>query len=453
MRRGAQVMLQKAFLVGLVVTTLVLVSSFVLWAQELELVKLDECLEWFKQDPGEPQFKPGDVLTYKDIEKLKPWIPREFWSVIFTKDMKITIAETRDYSPHPLYLEATKKFGTQARIGPKGELLDYVAGYPFPSDSIKVGDPQAGYKLVWNWEYRWQNEGLGADHWEGWLRSPGGTIDRKVGGLYKRTYFTHRADLPENNYTVEAPDAKDFQRKEWVQITMPFDVKDTTFVSFRYADSFKEDDGWAYVPALRRVRRMSMATRADSFMGTEYTIDDFYNFSGRPADWEWKLINRRKMLTSIAIDKKTITDNDLYGHHKLIPITRWELRDTFIVDNIPKWERHPYARKLFYVDVQTMYSTWTSAWDKKNELWKGFILGWYWSEDGFNPQNKGLRLPVWASLTCIDYQNNKGTIAMPGPDSKWTASVYQGIPGETTEKMSGPGTVKYFDINRLTRGR
>jgi hypothetical protein len=427
-----------------------MMGSFSLWAQELQLVKLEECLKWFKQDPGEPQFKPGDVLTYKDVEKLKPWIPREFWGAIFTKDMKMIIGETRDYSPHPLYLEATKKFSAQTKIGPKGEPLNYVAGYPFVPDSIKADDPLAGYKLVWNWEYRWQNEGLGLDHWECWLRSPGGRIDRKIGGTHKRLYYNHRADLPDQNYTVDAPDAKDFQRKEWTQITMPFDVKDTTFVTFRYLDPFKEDDGWAYIPALRRVRRLSMATKADSFMGTEYTIDDFYNFSGRPADWEWKLIARRKMLTPIATDAMGYLDDKvLFGPIKLMPITRWEIRDTFVVENIPKWPRHPYGRKLFYCDVQTMYSTWTSAWDKKNELWKGFLLGWYWSEDGFNPVNKGLHLPVWSVLTCLDFQNNKGTVCSPGGEG----SNYQGVPGDTNEKMSGDMTVKYFDINRLTRGR
>mgnify|MGYP001580568071 CR=1 FL=1 len=134
-------MLKKFLLVGVVVVTFIWLIAFRVGAKELEVVKLDECLNWFKQDPGEPQFKPGDVLTYKDVEKLKPWIPREFWSGIFTQDMKLTIGETRDYSPHPLYLEATKKYGAQTKIGPKGELVDYVAGYPFPSDSIKVGDP------------------------------------------------------------------------------------------------------------------------------------------------------------------------------------------------------------------------------------------------------------------------------------------------------------------------
>jgi len=117
------------------------------------------------------------------------------------------------------------------------------------------------------------------------------------------------------------------------------------------------------------------------------------------------------------------------------------------MENTPKWERHPYGRKLFYSDAQTMYSTWTSAWDKKNELWKGFVLFWYWSEDGYNPANKGLRLPVATNLITYDYQNNKGTIIWVG------GATYQGIPGESKDKVSGAMAVKYFDINRLTRGR
>jgi hypothetical protein len=416
-------------------------------AQELELIKLEDCLNWFKQDPGEPQFKPGDVLTYKDIEKLKPWIPREFWSAIFFPEMEMKIGPTRDYSPHPAYLEATKKFGGQTKIGPKGELVNYVAGYPFPPDSINLGDPQAGTKLVWNWDRRWQNEGLGIPVVEVRLMSPGGRVDRAIGLTYKRLYYNHRADLSENNYTIDAPDAKEFQYKEWVQAYKPFDIKDTTFVTFRYVDFFKKDDAWAYVPALRRVRRLSMAARADSFLGTEYTMDDFYNFAGRPLEWEWKLIARRKMLVPLGVDTESY--KEFYGPLKLVPHTRWEIRDTWVVENIPKWDRHPYSRKLFYCDAQTMYSTWTSAWDKKNDLWKGFVLFWYWSEDGYNPINKGLRLPVVTNLITYDYQNNKGTIVWIGEEGV----ALQGIPGESKERISGTMAVKYFDINRLTRGR
>jgi len=433
-----------ALILSLLVTMGLMAGNPIL-AQEPELVKLDECLNWFKQDPGEPQFKPGDVLTYKDIEKLKPWIPREFWSAIFFPEMEIKIGPTRDYSPHPAYLEATKKFANETKIGPKGELVNYVAGYPFPPDSIKLGDPQAGSKLVWNWDYRWQNEGYGLPSWEARLMSPGGTMDRNIGGFYKRLYYNHRADLPENNYVIAAPDAKDFQYKEWVQATKPFDIKDTTFVTFRYVDPFKEDDAWAYVPALRRVRRLSMAARADSFLGTEYTMDDFYNFSGRPLEWTWNLIAKRKMLVPLGVDAEAYTE--FYGPLKLVPHARWEIRDTWVMENTPKWERHPYGRKLFYSDAQTMYSTWTSAWDKKNELWKGFVLFWYWSEDGYNPANKGLRLPVATNLITYDYQNNKGTIIWVG------GATYQGIPGESKDKVSGAMAVKYFDINRLTRGR
>jgi predicted RND superfamily exporter protein len=54
----------------------------------------------------------------------------------------------------------------------------------------------------------------------------------------------------------------------------PANVKDTAFLTFDYAATDQEDDQWLYLPALRKVRRISASDRGDYFMGTDFTYED-----------------------------------------------------------------------------------------------------------------------------------------------------------------------------------
>ncbi|GAK56064.1 hypothetical protein U27_03026 [Candidatus Vecturithrix granuli] len=54
----------------------------------------------------------------------------------------------------------------------------------------------------------------------------------------------------------------------------PADVKDTGFLSWNYDDESKDDDQWLYLPALKKVRRISSSKKKDYFMGTDFTYED-----------------------------------------------------------------------------------------------------------------------------------------------------------------------------------
>lgn len=59
--------------------------------------------------------------------------------------------------------------------------------------------------------------------------------------------------------------------------TAPSNVKGTAFLTYDYPDKTKDDDQWLYLPALRKVRRISAADRGDYFLGTDFTYDDIKN--------------------------------------------------------------------------------------------------------------------------------------------------------------------------------
>ena len=54
----------------------------------------------------------------------------------------------------------------------------------------------------------------------------------------------------------------------------PTNVKGTGFLTYDYPEADKDDDQWLYLPALRKVRRISAADRGDYFLGTDFTYED-----------------------------------------------------------------------------------------------------------------------------------------------------------------------------------
>jgi outer membrane lipoprotein-sorting protein len=54
----------------------------------------------------------------------------------------------------------------------------------------------------------------------------------------------------------------------------PQDVAGTGYLSFSYDDETKDDDIWLYLPAMKRVRRITGSGKNDDFMGTDFTYED-----------------------------------------------------------------------------------------------------------------------------------------------------------------------------------
>ena len=54
----------------------------------------------------------------------------------------------------------------------------------------------------------------------------------------------------------------------------PKNVKDTAFLTYDYPEVQRDDDQWLYIPAARKVRRISASDRGDYFLGTDFTFED-----------------------------------------------------------------------------------------------------------------------------------------------------------------------------------
>ncbi len=76
----------------------------------------------------------------------------------------------------------------------------------------------------------------------------------------------------------------------------PRNVKGTALLTYDYRDPKREDDQWLYLPAMRKVRRISAADRGDYFLGTDFTYEDIKNETkGAIEDFDWKTIKEEKI--------------------------------------------------------------------------------------------------------------------------------------------------------------
>ena len=102
----------------------------------------------------------------------------------------------------------------------------------------------------------------------------------------------------------------------------PKNVKNTAFLTYDYPASNKDDDQWLYLPAARKVRRISASDRGDYFLGTDFTYEDI------------------KLESKVSLEdyhRKTLREENLDDHQ------------TYVVEAIPVSKQ--IAKELGYSKV------------------------------------------------------------------------------------------------------
>ena len=127
----------------------------------------------------------------------------------------------------------------------------------------------------------------------------------------------------------------------------PKNVKGTAFLTYDYPDKEKDDDQWLYLPAMRKVRRISASDRGDYFLGTDFSYEDI------------------KLETRVSIEdytRKTIGEDSEDGVHCIL------VEDKTIDDQTAKELGH--SRRENCVDDQIWIVRRSKFWDLQNNLLK-----------------------------------------------------------------------------------
>ena len=119
----------------------------------------------------------------------------------------------------------------------------------------------------------------------------------------------------------------------------PADVKNTSFMSWTY-DNDKSDDQWIYLPALKKVKRISSDSKSDYFMGSDFTYDD---------------LGDRKL------------DDDT---HELIGSETIDGVEYYVVESTPKDEEYMYSKTKTWIRKDNFIGLKKEFYDEDEDLLK-----------------------------------------------------------------------------------
>ncbi|GGO83343.1 membrane protein [Marinobacterium nitratireducens] len=170
----------------------------------------------------------------------------------------------------------------------------------------------------------------------------------------------------------------------------PADVRGTAFLSFTHATD--PDDQWLYLPALKRIKRISSANKSGPFMGSEFAYEDISSQELEKYSYKW------------------LRDELLDGH------------ETMVVERHPSYEHSGYTKQEMWVDKNMYEPLKIEYYDRKGAQLKTVTfhdyqqyLGQYWRPERMEMVNhqtgKSTTLEITnyrfrTGLTASDFNRN-----------------------------------------------
>ena len=142
----------------------------------------------------------------------------------------------------------------------------------------------------------------------------------------------------------------------------PRNIKDTAFLTIDYPTTEQDDDQWIYLPAMRKVRRISAADRGDYFLGTDFTYEDIKKETKVELNDYTRTTLREEMLDghrcyvvdAVAVDDKTARE---LGHSRSLS---WVDADIWIVRKAQFWDVQGNLLKTTHIrDIKKVQGIWT----------------------------------------------------------------------------------------------
>jgi len=110
----------------------------------------------------------------------------------------------------------------------------------------------------------------------------------------------------------------------------PNDVKNTSFLTYDYKDSNKDDDQWLYLPALKKTKRIASTDKSGSFMGSDFSYADMTDRDVKAYNYKIKkdTVVKGHKVWILEVIPKTQKTVDEYGYTKSYMFVR---KDNFMV--------------------------------------------------------------------------------------------------------------------------
>ena len=126
--------------------------------------------------------------------------------------------------------------------------------------------------------------------------------------------------------------------KSLIVFDSPRDVKGTAFLSFSHA--LEPDEQWLFLPALKRVKRISSGNKSGPFMGSEFAYED---------------------MASDEVEKYK---------YKWLRDEVWNGMNCWVVEQYPQYKKSGYKRRIVWTDKARLVPVRIDYYDRKDSLLK-----------------------------------------------------------------------------------
>ncbi len=161
----------------------------------------------------------------------------------------------------------------------------------------------------------------------------------------------------------------------------PKDIKGTAFLSFTHA--LDPDEQWLYLPAVKRVKRISSRNKSGPYLGSEFAFEDLSSFEVKKYKYNYL---RDEVVAGI---------------------------DCFVIEATPQYKHSGYTRTTLWIDKKRYIVLKIDYYDRKNSLLKtqtfhGYnqYLMQYWRPDEMRMVNHNNGKST--TLLWENYQFRKG---------------------------------------------
>jgi hypothetical protein len=336
---------------------------------------------------------PGTVITKQNWMQYKDcfsegvqhfWQGDLFWKM--PDDVQIKVGPQHSWTLPKPFVEATEKYGGQTRLlkQPDGryELENYVAGVPFPNPS----GPDKGTEIMANDTYKEQ----------GYLVAVAVELGNQGAFYTKDRFGNYSPEIVDATYRQLAynwqsdqgvprvdPLAAGAWYSEWLMVEQPEQSKYTAALTLFWQDNLKDEDDYAFVPALRRSLRLSSTARCAPLLGSDMVKDDQrVGWNGGVGKFVGKWLRDQKLLTLEEMNGQAAGTfpgeyDGVLGWPKP-SWGDWETRDTYVVDvrRIPELAPgYCYGSRVDYIDKQYYTNIAEDIYDTNLKLWKVVWVG------------------------------------------------------------------------------
>lgn len=354
----------------------------------------EEQASMFKEIP----VKPGDVITSSNWEKVKDIMPPSMVEWVKKGDLIVKIGEMEyDLEPDAEWLAASAKNQGKYSLNETKEIIDistkklpnYIYGDPFPGEIDIKNDPDAGIKIEHNISIQRTRSGQYTGDFDiDWVNRGG--VERSLFAMCQQFYFYSRPG-------GEAPNPDGMYSFELDTIFLPKDLEGMLTLDKRYIAT-KADDYIAYVPAIRRAKKMSGANRSDPFAGSDFVNDDTYGWDGKNTSMKWKILDRKIVLVAMQENqaKRRIPGTkqpdgswllntkgfnvqagfEVSGSKGVpwLPVNVvWVPRIVTVIEGVPIDRYYNYGRQILYVDHKARTGLYKIVYDKALTYWKTLL--------------------------------------------------------------------------------